>query len=723
MGFKPPPPAAQSGSADLVTVEPAVGGDTDVQAVLETHESRIDGLAGGGSGVTIDTHATVYVAVDGDDANDGLTWGTAKATIAAAKATLPLGDDATTPIGVIELGAGQFDVASSMRVDTVGVTNGDATITDASITSDDVGAFVINPSWFAAGAYIVSVIPGVSFELSQAPSNTGASVSAEIHRPGFVLPANVTLRGQGASGIKDSEIDWSNVQPVTKISDSGSGIAVAIEPGTANDPTAVRSTIEKLAIWGDPVTPSNIAGLWSANVFQTRVQEVDIAYHGVAGIAVSGNWEGGVFEDLLLLYNGTTGATRITGGFVNWGNSPTAMAFRNIFFLHNRGFGAFVGHNGAAFYDCTFGNIETTAYAGEDTGVHVSAQGGDLGCVAFDNCEFDITAGPQHVTLQGPALFKSCLFQGGTTADYAIVLADAGAAPLVLLGCVFYGHAVASVFCDTGVYPTWLGCTSTDPLFITSDPSVAASAANGLGTPSTTGATGASPPFAISDTTGLQTALDSKPTAALDTDTSLTANSDAKVASQKAVKAYVLANAGGGGGGSGVDRSAVAGLKAWTWDPALNNNAVAGSGGVLLTATIVVPENLTVSKLHAIIAVGGDTLTVAYGALWSADGTTRIAKTASQTAAWTTPGAVEPTLVAEAGQSLDLAAGVYIVSVIGTGTSSPQFASWNTGDIGYTNVGSADPAFRMAYLFPADNSTSVLTGLTAQLKAPWMGLS
>lgn len=54
---------------------------------------------------------------------------------------------------------------------------------------------------------------------------------------------------------------------------------------------------------------------------------------------------------------------------------------------------------------------------------------------------------------------------------------------------------------------------------------------------------------AISDVTNLQTALDAKlDDSQLDTDTTLAANSDTKIATQKAVKAYVDANAGGGSG-------------------------------------------------------------------------------------------------------------------------------------------------------------------------------
>jgi hypothetical protein len=715
-------------------------------------------IPGGGS-VANATVAIQYVATNGSDGNDGLTWGTAKLTIPAAIASLPLGADATTPIGTVELGAGTFAVSSYSRTDTVGVTNGSTTVTDASITSQDVGAYVINPSWFAAGAYIVSVNPGVSFVLSHAPTNTG-SPTATIHRPAIKLPANVTLRGQGASGIKDSAIDWSNLQAVTKIQDNGTGITIAIKPGTANDPTAVRSTIERMAVWGNA---SNVAGIWSANLFQSRIQEVDCAYHGVAGIAVSGNWEGGVFEDLLLTYNGSATATIITGGFVNWGNSPTAMAFRNIFFLHNYGFGAWVGHNGAAFYDCTFGDIDTSLYGGAQTGVHVNAQGGDLGCVAFDNCEFDITAGPQHVTLQGPALFKSCLFQGGSVSAYAIKL-EAGAAPVVVIGCVFYGHSTASIYCNSGVYPAWLGCTSTDPKFITPSPDVAASAAPGVGASSAVNIGGFTNPMTTQDdlivggSAGAAARLAKGGNGQV-----LTVDGSGHVTWQNASSGFanpmttqddlIIGGASGAaarlakgtdgqvltvdptthhlvwatpsvGGGSVTDRAAVSGLKAWTWDPGNNNNTVVGSGGVLLTAAIVVPTAMTVSKIHAYLAIGGSALTVAYGALWTADGATLIAKTASQTTAWAgSPGLVSPTLVAQSGQSLTLAAGVYIVAVIGTGTSSPAFASWNTPDANYTNIGTADPAYRMAYLFPADNSTSVLTGMTPQLKAPWMGLS
>ena len=58
----------------------------------------------------------------------------------------------------------------------------------------------------------------------------------------------------------------------------------------------------------------------------------------------------------------------------------------------------------------------------------------------------------------------------------------------------------------------------------------------------------ASHSHAISDVTGLQTTLDAKlDDSQLDTDTTLAANSDTKIATQKAVKAYVDANAGASG--------------------------------------------------------------------------------------------------------------------------------------------------------------------------------
>jgi hypothetical protein len=173
------------------------------------------------------------------------------------------------------------------------------------------------------------------------------------------------------------------------------------------------------------------------------------------------------------------------------------MAFRNIFFLHNYGFGAWVGHNGAAFYDCTFGDIDTSLYGGE-TGVHVNAQGGDLGCVAFDNCEFDITAGPQHVTLQGPALFKSCLFQGGSVSAYAIKL-EAGAAPVVVIGCVFYGHSTASIYCNSGVYPAWLGVHEHRPEVHHSEPGRGSERAPGVGASSAVNIGGFTNPMTTQD--------------------------------------------------------------------------------------------------------------------------------------------------------------------------------------------------------------------------------
>jgi hypothetical protein len=237
------------------------------------------------------------------------------------------------------------------------------------------------------------------------------------------------------------------------------------------------------------------------------------------------------------------------------------------------------------------------------------------------------------------------------------------------------------------------------------------------------GGGGTEPPFAISDTTGLQAALDSKPTATLDTDGTLAGNSDVKVASQKATKAYVDAQIGGGG--SSLSLAAVYGLKTWNWDPVNNNSTINLGNQALMTTLLVLPADETIANLISFIQTAGASLTDGRAGLWRLDGTL-IAQSANRSAAWNAAPGYSPDvtpLVAEAGQSLDLAAGLYIGGLLPLGTTSPIWSCLdNTKEI--TNMGLSAPALRSAFLFPVTDLAAVdLAGLTSNNKTPWMGLS
>lgn len=114
------------------------------------------------------------------------------------------------------------------------------------------------------------------------------------------------------------------------------------------------------------------------------------------------------------------------------------------------------------------------------------------------------------------------------------------------------------------------------------------------------------------------------------------------------------------------------GLVAVTFDPRLSRTAVGGiSSGWLVAERVRVGAPATVADLIWWISVLGATLSNCYAGLYSGSGTL-IAKTADQSAVWTSTGRKVMALTAEAGQSLALTAGFYFVARLWNGTTQPQ---------------------------------------------------
>src|SRR6516162_7379569 len=78
---------------------------TSVRAEAQTNYDRIrtDGISnkqtmpGRGTPFAKNTGGIMYVSVSGNDANDGLSWGSAKLTVTAAICALPYGNCASSP--------------------------------------------------------------------------------------------------------------------------------------------------------------------------------------------------------------------------------------------------------------------------------------------------------------------------------------------------------------------------------------------------------------------------------------------------------------------------------------------------------------------------------------------------------------------------------------------------------------------------------------------------
>jgi hypothetical protein len=206
---------------------------------------------------------TVYVTQDGNDSHNGLSWKTAFATIQAAINALPASSapDTYGRSGTVRVGPGQWNVASSHRVDTgCSTTSGSATVLDPSITAADQWSLVYGTNLAAlTGNYptyqITSVTPGVSFTAGGAYGGgagaTGSGLSLTIVRPGVIVPPGVMLVGSGTSASSGrTGANFLNEYAGTIIQDTGTDITVAVQTGAGEDNTASRATIMDIAIWG-----------------------------------------------------------------------------------------------------------------------------------------------------------------------------------------------------------------------------------------------------------------------------------------------------------------------------------------------------------------------------------------------------------------------------------------------------------------------------------------
>lgn len=161
------------------------------------------------------------------------------------------------------------------------------------------------------------------------------------------------------------------------------------------------------------------------------------------------------------------------------------------------------------------------------------------------------------------------------------------------------------------------------------------------------------------------------------------------------------------------------GLLAWTVDPALTNTTAApAASGYLVGSAIKLDQAATVSNVAYYIGTAGATLTASrsYVGIWNSSNAL-VASTADQSTNWTTAGAKTTPLTA----SVSLAAGIYYVGFITTGTTLPAFAATAVIGINYGRSGQGQRAFI---------TSTAYTALPATRPAPttygnyvWFGLA
>ena len=417
-------------------------------------------LGGGGAS---ENAAVVYVSSSGDDGSDGLSWPTAKASVAAAIAALPSSG------GIVQLGAGTFEVASSARTD-AGVSYSAGTWTDSHITADDVGSFVLGPNILARTPQILIVNPGVSFTTDVAPTGTVTSESMMIVSPGFVLEEGVQVKGMGSLANTNFT---STVTSATRIADIGTGVTCLIRGGAY----AARYGLSQLSIRGSATTSTGntFCGVFVGNqAWWTTIDACDIALHGTAGLITDSNMNALDVRDTLFLGNGKTSATGPSGGVCTSYFTPTASAganFYNCLFFVNAGcgicwytYGTGAGSYGINLHDCQFASTSATSWA-TYSGYSMVLSGGGLGQANLDGCWSESAANGDIYVVTGPVVATSTTFYSATTTQG--VVGSGGV--LTTIGC-YSDKSSGDVFSNSGTI-NWMGCQSAGAAWFASGPS------------------------------------------------------------------------------------------------------------------------------------------------------------------------------------------------------------------------------------------------------------
>lgn len=458
---------------------------------------------------------TQYVTTTGNDANDGLTWASAKLTIQAAINALPVaansGADGVTPNGVVEVGSGVFAGSSSQRIDAgCGIQSGVFTITDPSITSNDVGSYVGPAATGCIGSKILAVNPGVSFTVSIAPTVNNASISIPIIKPLSVLYPGVRVRGRGSiNGL--SNVSGSRNYP-TVIQDNGSGYAIAAPMGQNAIAGSVETwAIEDLVVSGNT---GNIAGIYAVNTNDWAIRNVTAISNGQWGIYLDQNaMVQGHISDSMIMYNGTSGASVQTGGLYI-SPLPNIGVVENTQMTENFGFGC-LGAWGTHFIACGFQYTQTTALAGSGVGLWTTSGTGGGGPITLDQCWLEgnnASSTSGQCLAQYPMTLRGTMFQGISNCFYGLYVSLPAASggfsiPAVdVHGCVFQGHthdSIRFIGGANGGVLSWRACVCADPNFILGPggsgtvPATAA-AANGIFTGNAAGAFYTNPAAATS---------------------------------------------------------------------------------------------------------------------------------------------------------------------------------------------------------------------------------
>jgi len=178
---------------------------------------------------------------------------------------------------------------------------------------------------------------------------------------------------------------------------------------------------------------------------------------------------------------------------------------------------------------------------------------------------------------------------------------------------------------------------------------------------------------------------------------------------------------------SGLWQPADHGLLAWNCDPFLTSTNQAGSAAVLYLMRLKIPTAISVTNVHVGISVVGNTLTNSYLGLYDSTGHI-IGTSADQSTAFTGLGLITAALVSG---PFPVAAGatVYVGVQVGSASTQPKFACYNSGGANQASVLNANVTGASARVVGISSGNAALpspitlSSCSVQTLAFWCALS
>jgi hypothetical protein len=286
-----------------------------------------------------------------------------------------------------------------------------------------------------------------------------------IVSPGFVLPSGVSV--QGKAGMITQNFNTSGTIG-TAILDSGTGVTLLIRGGTAATYQPVSNILFKsgpLSSWFTAGTAW--AGVYCGNqAWYTAFDHCDFTCYAIAGFVTDANFNNITLTNCFFGYNGTLGATAITGGLLVGYFTATASAALNCtscLFYQNYGVGAggyvpgSVGAYGVNFFGCQFAGSRATSFA-TWSGYNLLAIGGGNGITIVDGCWFENAAVGDLYLYTGPCVAIGCSFNSNGSGSQ--INNAQSTSYLTLLGCftsVSSGSTIPYMVTNVGGVVNWMG--------------------------------------------------------------------------------------------------------------------------------------------------------------------------------------------------------------------------------------------------------------------------